>query len=70
MCNYKIVYSFVLITFLPVHASETEEQETKYCKRWYGKVTLLTREKSILKRRSSRLIFYKKQASKRHETCR
>ena len=22
-----------------------EEQETKYCKRWYGKVALLAREK-------------------------
>ena len=31
---------------LPMHTSETEKQETKY-KWWYGKVTLLTREKLI-----------------------
>ena len=30
-----------------MHTSETKEQETKCCERWYGKVTLLTRENLI-----------------------
>ena len=39
--------SFVLFAFLPAHTSETEEQETRHWKRWYGNVILLTREKLI-----------------------
>ena len=46
-CNYNIVQSFVLLKFLLTHMSETEEQETKYFKWWYGKMTLLTRGKLI-----------------------
>lgn len=45
--NYYTVQSFVLFTFLPAHTPGAEEQETKYCKWWHGKVTLLTTEKLV-----------------------
>ena len=60
--TYNIVWSFVLFSFLPAYMAETEEQETKYCKWWYIKVTFLTREKLIQLTLTSvwlEFIFYK-----------